>query len=495
MDMEQLKQDVAEGNVSLDQLVDLIASQQKLIEKLQKQCAELQEKIDSKNPTERLDEQYSEKAEERRRAKGKKRKRSKPRRRGRISTAEKIAKAERTELVYPDACDPQDCKLSHTRVAWRLEDGRAVLVAYEIYRQGNRYGQPPGVPGRGEFGMEILIALAYQVYTLGLSLDKACQILGFFQNLSLKKSQANALLNQLARAWEDEFDTLCMLLANAAVVYCDETGWSINSVWAFLTDTLTVMFYGVHKDGKTLAQILDKATFAGVLVSDDAAIYQGFNKAQKCWAHLLRKAIKLTLQAPEDTRYRELTDSLLSIYRRAKRIANDKRFRTVGRERCVTELEDELLVLCSVHSLESSETDGVEDDYRRLVNEVMRLLLTKELFVFVTTEGVVGNNNGSERELRDDAQRRDTGRTNKKPTGAKRQSIIASVLRTLGKQLSEFTLDSVLTEIQRWAERGRSCFTDQAKAAGLNRPPPDSEQRSLLDRIILDVDNPEMAAA
>ena len=125
----------------------------------------------------------------------------------------------------------------------------------------------------------------------------------------------------------------------------------------------------------------------------------------------------------------------------------------------------------------------------------MRLLLRKELFVFVTTEGVVGNNNASERELRDDAQRRDTGRTNKEPTGAKRQSIIASVLRTLGKQLSDFTLDSVITEIQRWAERGRSCFTDQAKAAGLNRPPPDAEQRSLVDRIILHVDNPEMAAA
>ncbi len=99
MDMEQLKQDVAEGRVSLDRLVDFIASQQKLIENLQKQNAELQEKIDSKNPTERLDEQYSEKAEERRRAKGKKRKRSKPGRRGRITTAEKIAKAERTELA------------------------------------------------------------------------------------------------------------------------------------------------------------------------------------------------------------------------------------------------------------------------------------------------------------------------------------------------------------------------------------------------------------
>jgi hypothetical protein len=502
MDVDQLRQDVAEGTVELDRLVELIASQQKLIQQLQQDNDKLKEDIEKlkeqikKNPTERLDESYSEKAEEKRQAeaKGKPKKRKTPKRSGRISTADKIAKAVRTEKVYPDDCNPQDCKLSHTRVAWRLEDGRAVLIAYEIYRRGNRYGQPPGVPGRGEFGMEILIALAYQVYTLGLSLDKACQVLGFFQGLLLTKSQANALLNQLARTWEQEFDTLCTLLANSAVVYCDETGWSINSVWAFLTDTLTVMFYGVHKDGQTLEQILDKTTFDGVLVSDDAAIYQNFSKSQKCWAHLLRKAIKLTLQDPQNQTYRQFTDSLLAIYRAAKRVAKDQRFGDAGRQRRVAELEDELLALCSPRWLdESQEAEGVEGDYRRLVHEIMRLMLAQELFVFVTTEGVDGNNNASERELRDDAQRRDTGRTNKTPNGAKRQTIVTSVLRTLGKQLSKFTLDSVITEVQRWAVGGRSCFTEQAEAAGLVRPPPDGEPRSLLDRIILDVDKPQIA--
>jgi len=72
-------------------------------------------------------------------------------------------------------------------------------------------------------------------------------------------------------------------------------------------------------------------------------------------------------------------------------------------------------------------------------------------------------------ELRDDAQRRDTGRTNKKPSGAKRQTIITSVLRTLGKQLSTFTLESVITEVQRWADCGRSCFTDQAVSVDSSR--------------------------
>jgi len=495
MDVEQLRTDVGEGTVELDRLVDVIASQQKRIDQLEDENEKLKEQV-KKNPTERLDEPYSLKAEEKRQAKkkGRPQKRKPPKRKGRLTTAEKIAKAARTEKVYPDEFDPEDCKLSHTRVAWRLENGRAVLLAYEIYRHGNSYGQPRGVPGRGEYGMEILIALAYEVYTLGLSIDKACQVLGFFQGLSLTKSQANSLLHQLARSWEEEFDTLCMLLANSAVVYCDETGWSINSVWAFLTDRLTVMFYGVHKDGQTLEQIIDKATFDGVLVSDDAAIYKNFNKSQKCWAHLLRKAIKLTLRAPENKTYREFTDSLLAIYRRAKRLAKDQRFGDAGRLAKVAELDDELLALCGARWLdENKEAEGVEGDYRRLVHEIMRLMLAQELFVFVTTDGVEGNNNPSERELRDDAQRRDTGRTNKTPNGGKRQTIITSVLRTLGKQLEKFTLDNVIAEVQRWADCGRSRFTDQANEAGLSRPPPDAKKRSLLDRIILDVDQPQPA--
>ncbi len=246
---------------------------------------------------------------------------------------------ERTESVFPEAISRDDCKLSHTRVAWRLENGRAVLVAYEIYRHGNRYGKPAGLIGRGAFGIEIIIAVAYQVYCLGLSIDKACAVLSFFQQLKLKKSQADALLSSLARTWESEFDSLCTLLANSAVVHTDETSWNINSVWAFLSDKLTVLFYGVHKDGGTLAEILDKETFAGTLISDDAAVYRGFSKAQKCWAHLVRKAIKLTLQEPDNEVYRHFADRLLEIYNSAKRIKADGRLKDSTRLARVAELD------------------------------------------------------------------------------------------------------------------------------------------------------------
>ena len=64
----------------------------------------------------------------------------------------------------------------------------------------NQYGKIPGVFGRSEFGAEITLAIAYQVYIVGLSFDKVCLLMNFFQHLKLRKSQANALLNQLCAA-------------------------------------------------------------------------------------------------------------------------------------------------------------------------------------------------------------------------------------------------------------------------------------------------------
>jgi hypothetical protein len=60
-------------------------------------------------------------------------------------------------------------------------------------------------------------------------------------------------LNQLARQCQEEFDLLCVLLANSLVVHTDETGWSIRSVWAFLSEKVRVLFFGVQKpNGETL---------------------------------------------------------------------------------------------------------------------------------------------------------------------------------------------------------------------------------------------------
>jgi transposase len=350
--IEQLKQDVREGRIDLERLIDVIVMLQRQLEAARQRIEELERNSANRPPpaADKLDQPFSMRAEEKRqrqRGKGDKHKLSRNGRRGRLSTADKLKRADRTEPCFPEGVPHEECFLSHTRPVWRLENGRARLVAYEIYRgPKNRYGKIPGVLDRGEFGLEVVVQIAFMVYGVGLSFDKVCMLLQFLQNLPLKKSQADALLRRLARHWQSEFDVLCTLLANSLVVHADETSWSINSVWAFLSEKARLVFFGVHKDAKTLEQILDPETFAGIVISDDAAVYANFNQAQKCWAHLLRKAIKLTLQEPNNGEYRAWTDRLLEIYRKACRVQRDGRMGDAGRSGKVAALDDEILELC-----------------------------------------------------------------------------------------------------------------------------------------------------
>jgi transposase len=275
-------------------------------------------------------------------------------------------------------------------------------------------------------------------------------------------------------------------------VHADETSWSLNSVWAFLSEKARVLLFGVHKDADTLKQILDPETFAGTVVSDDAAVYENFTAAQKCWAHLVRKAVKLTLQDPTNVDYRHLADRLLEIYREACRIQRDQRFSAAGRTETVAALADEIFTLCSsVRFAESSELDGLANDHRLLVAEVFRLMMAKQLFTFVTaepvqqpngsTKPVAGTNNEAERTLRNPAQARDTGRTNKTSNGARRQSILTSVLESLRVYLQTYTLGSVVEELKRWATTGLSCFERLLKKLKLA---PQQRVKPILDRIL-----------
>ena len=496
--IEQLKQDVRDGRIDLDRLIDVIVTQQRQLQAAKQRIEELEKKLGGPPPsaTAKVDESFSMRAEEKRqqarKPNNKKLKLSRKSRRGRLTTADKLKLAERTEKCFPDGVPEQDCHLSHTRPVWRLEQGHALVVAYEIYRgPKSQYGQIPGVLGRSEFGVEIVVEIAYLVYVMGLSFDKVCQMLQFLQNLSLGKTQADSLLRQLSRHWQHEFDVLCTLLANSMVVHADETSWSINSVWAFLSEKARVLFFGVHKDGETLEQILDPATFAGIVISDDAAVYANFTHSQKCWAHLLRKAIKLTLQEPENAEYRHFTDRLLEIYRSACRVQKDARRSMAGRALKVAELDDEILDLCAplwVLELPPLE-EGPENDYRLLVNEVMRVMLDRQLFTFVTGEPatqpngtcqpVAGTNNEVERTLRTPAAARDTGRANKTPVGARRQTIIVSVLESLRVYLKTFTLANVIAEIERWRHAGESCFSKLLRKLKLKVP-----DQSILDKLI-----------
>ena len=233
--IDQLKQDVREGRIGIDRLIDVIATLQRQLEAAKQRIDELEKKSGGPTPpvSAKVDVPFSMRAEEKRQKKrGRSEvKLSKKGRRGRLTSADKLKLAERTERCFPQGLSENDCQLSHTRPVWRLENGRAVLIAYEIYRgPKNQYGKIPRVLGRSEFGMEIVVQSAYLVYVMGLSFDKVCLTLQFLQNLTLSKTQADRLLRQLSWHWQSEFDTLCTLLANSSNQLADHDNITSRNV-------------------------------------------------------------------------------------------------------------------------------------------------------------------------------------------------------------------------------------------------------------------------
>lgn len=95
-------------------------------------------------------------------------------------------------------------------------------------------------------------------------------------------------------------------------------------------------------------------------------------------------------------------------------------------------------------------------------------MLAQQLFMFVTAvpvqipsgeaRPVAGTNIEAEGTLRSAAEARKTGRTGKTLRGARRQTILISVLESLRQQLATSTLSSVINEILHWSHAGLSCF-------------------------------------
>jgi len=143
MDAAQLKNDLREGRIDTDRLIDWFCSyhaqQQQRLEQLEQLTAEFQQEIiqlrkQLQGSSTKVDASYSMKAEEKREeargtTKKKKRKESRKQRRGRIANEEKLQRAHDTEDVFPDGIDSDRCQFSHVRLVWRIRLDTAVRIA------------------------------------------------------------------------------------------------------------------------------------------------------------------------------------------------------------------------------------------------------------------------------------------------------------------------------------------------------------------------------
>jgi transposase len=383
---------------------------------------------------------------------------------GRRTQSQKQALVTDTQDIYPAFVSQEECRPYREQYAWRIIGTKAEYICYTIYDRLDSKILPK-IPGlrnsRSEYGLEIILIVAFLHYWIGISLDHVCDVLRFFTGLDLPKSQADSLLSQLSSDWSNQYDTIAELLALQLVLYIDETGWKVGQhacyTWAFSTAMHVLFRCGVGR-GKAEAQAILGSKFNGIGVSDDYGAYKSlFEEHQLCWAHLLRKAIKLMLEHPDERQYAQFLEALYNIYQQAVRFQRDRRL-SRGRKDKVENLKARIIKLCTLYGqpIDPLKTTTDKATFIRLQNELVDSI--ESLFVFVEHPEVEATNNRSERNVRREAEIRKGGRTSKSEKGANRRSIIMTVLATLNTRFEKFTLDKLLAEVERWIEVGVSMF-------------------------------------
>jgi len=418
---------------------------------------------------------------------------------GRRPAEAKLDQVTDTVKVFAAGVDRATCIPHRTQCAWRIVDGKGAYLRYEIYDlpDSTDLPLPPGLRNnRSEFGIEIILILAFLHVWVGMSIDNAIQTMNFFTDLKLSKSQADSLLSQLATDWNEQYDAIAELIALQTIVYIDETGWKVGDkscyTWIFSTSMHVLFRCGVSRKMTEATAILGDS-FAGIGVTDDYAAYKNmFTEHQLCWAHLIRKAIKLMLQNPEETEYAEFWEALCLIYHDAKKLsqevavavegdllntAEERRAIIEQLQARITELchrRDETIITTKAAAKAQPAVEPTTSHVATFINLQRELANQLEcLFVFVENPDVEPTNNRSERNARREAEIRKGARTSKTANGAKRRGTIVTVFASLQTRITNFTLANMLSEIDRWTTAGISLFQRELDMLKANLPPPE----------------------
>jgi transposase len=257
----------------------------------------------------------------------------------------------------------------------------------------------------------------------GLSMRKTVAVLHDHFGLKLSPGGLALLVQRVGRTLEPEYQQMAVQLRQSAVVHADETSWWVGGpgwwLWVFCTPVMT-LYVVIQSRAAAVALGVLEQDFAGVLVSDCLAIYDGLNPLQhKCYSHHL-KAVSEACQAhPQGGEgYLLQVRALLrtAIWLKALQAgAQPERFEVCRRN----------LRLRAGALLDSPRAQRQEEKVR------MRLWKQRDhLFTFLERADVPATNNLAERQLRPAVIARKISCGNKTLKGAQAWQALASIAAT-----------------------------------------------------------------
>ena len=151
------------------------------------------------------------------------------------------------------------------------------------------------VPLKGKFGINLMILILMMKFVLRGALRKTTSFLQWGFAFAITPASVNAIVKRVAEAANSDYEAMKVRVRNSEIVYSDATSFSVLGVnfwlWIFRTDKDILLVIRRGKGRKVISEILGK-DYAGKVICDCAWVYNYLKKAliQRCWAHLLRKA-------------------------------------------------------------------------------------------------------------------------------------------------------------------------------------------------------------
>jgi transposase len=280
----------------------------------------------------------------------------------------------------------------------------------------------PDCPQTGRFGPNVLAQTALRRFRQRVPNRRQAEIFDWQLDYPVSHRTVYNLTKRVADRLRPAYEDVKAKIRESDVVYCDETGLSVDGdqhwIWTFVTDEEVFYTIDESRGSQVLEEVLGEE-FAedSILSCDGWPAYRTYHtKLQRCWAHLLREAEFVA------ERYREaetLSDELHELHEDLTAF-DEKDPPASARERRRAD--------ASLHLEGLLREEYQAEEVQKLVKKIRNGLGC--WLTFVTEPDVDSTNNRAERALREQVMLRKMFRSLRSAEGVRIHETITTMLAT-----------------------------------------------------------------
>ena len=292
----------------------------------------------------------------------------------------------------------------------------------------------PDTLPKSKFDLNISL-LIILLYAIGTTQRKIREFLGWF-GISLSDASVNNAIHRMQKYLGDKkYKELEEEIKKSVSSGADETShrYKGKTFWIWAVADARSVFYRIEKDRRRYRA--KKLPTGKIIICDGYRAYDNLGRsAQRCWAHMLRKARSPEYpfySEEEITQYKEFAGGLFDIYREAK---NTTERNIHIKEEFNRRLKEFLL-----------KPRKQEKNLIKLMNYILEY--EGEWFTFLESKGVEPTNNRCERALRPMVVRRKVSQHNWSADGLHGLEVMQSLYETCKLRNEDF-MELVKNEVE-----------------------------------------------